>query len=128
MPAGKFATAINCMDGRVQDPIIQWFKIRMGYDYVDSITEPGPIKILTDGDPINDQKIKDKVLISTEQHGSDIIAIVGHDDCAGHPVPKEEQLLLIDKAIEVVNGWNTGARVIGLYVSENTWSVEVVRE
>ena len=26
MPEGKFVTAINCMDGRVQEPIIQFFK------------------------------------------------------------------------------------------------------
>ncbi len=45
---GIFATAINCMDGRVQIPAIEWLKRRHQIDYVDMITEPGPNKILSE--------------------------------------------------------------------------------
>jgi Putative carbonic anhydrase len=37
MGEGKFGTAINCMDGRVQEPVINWMKVRYGLDYVDMI-------------------------------------------------------------------------------------------
>lgn len=35
---GKFATAINCMDGRVQIPVIEYIKSKYEVDYVDMIT------------------------------------------------------------------------------------------
>ena len=42
----RFCTAINCMDGRTQEPVIAFVKKRFGIDCVDMITEPGPDKIL----------------------------------------------------------------------------------
>lgn len=127
MPEGKFVTAINCMDGRVQEPVIHYFKIKHGADFVDTVTEPGSIKPLAEGDPVLTETIKNGVTISVTLHGSNLIAVVGHDDCAGNPVPKEEQLKQIDIAIEVVKSWNLDARVIGLFVNNN-YLVEVVRE
>ena len=47
----SFATAINCMDGRTQLPINQWMRNRYGVAYVDTVTEPGPIKILAEQEP-----------------------------------------------------------------------------
>jgi len=47
--ASKFATAINCMDGRCQLPVIEWMKKRYGVEYVDMITEPGPDGVLAEG-------------------------------------------------------------------------------
>ena len=44
----KFATAINCMDGRAQEPVIEYMKKSYGVDYVDMITEPGPNRILAE--------------------------------------------------------------------------------
>jgi hypothetical protein len=43
-----FVMAINCMDGRVQLPVIEWLKKEYEADYVDMITEPGPNKILAE--------------------------------------------------------------------------------
>jgi len=37
-----FCTAVNCMDGRVQLPVINYLKERFSANYVDMITEPGP--------------------------------------------------------------------------------------
>ncbi len=127
MPEGKFVTAINCMDGRVQEPVIHFFKIKHGADFVDTITEPGPIKPLAEGDPVLTETIKNRVTISVTLHDSNLIAVIGHDDCGGNPVMKEEQLKQIDIAIEVVKSWELGAKVIGLYVNNN-YLVEVVRE
>jgi len=42
----RFATAINCMDGRTQEPVITWIKKNYHVDFVDMITEPGPVKYL----------------------------------------------------------------------------------
>ncbi|MCX6645033.1 MAG: hypothetical protein NTY09_01540 [bacterium] len=127
MPEGKFVTAINCMDGRVQEPVMQFFKLRHGADFVDTISEPGPIKALSEGDTTLTGTIKTRVEISVEKHGSKLIAVIGHDDCAGNPVAKDEQLAQIDLAIEVVKSWGFNAKVIGLFVKDN-YNVEVVRE
>ena len=48
MTERKFATVINCMDGRVQEPVIAYLKQRLGVAYVDSITLAGPIKTLAE--------------------------------------------------------------------------------
>lgn len=45
MSSKIFATTINCMNGRVQIPVIDYMKSKYGVDYVDMVTEPGPNKI-----------------------------------------------------------------------------------
>lgn len=42
----RFATAINCIDGRVQTPVLDWMKLHLNVDYVDLITEPGPDEVI----------------------------------------------------------------------------------
>lgn len=125
MPKDKFGTAINCIDGRVQLPVIKWLKENYHLDYIDMITEPGPEKVLSHGEEI--ESLKSKVLISVKAHGSDIIAIVGHYDCAGNPVSKEEQFNQIQRAVQVIHSWNLEAiqKVIGLWVNDS-WKIEVV--
>ncbi|MCL6624648.1 MAG: hypothetical protein K6T17_08555, partial [Fimbriimonadales bacterium] len=88
-----FATAINCMDGRVQMPVIQHVKSKYSVDYVDMITLPGPNKVLAEGEDISVlELIKKCVDISVAQHHSNLIAICGHHDCAGNPSPRETQI------------------------------------
>ena len=45
----KFCTAVNCMDGRVQLPVISYMMDRFGADCVDVISEPGPNRIIAEG-------------------------------------------------------------------------------
>lgn len=125
MAEGRFGTLINCMDGRVQDPVARWLKEKYQLDYVDVITEPGPDKLLSEGPQETIQAIKAKVRISVEKHGSNVIAIAGHHDCAGNPVTREEHLEQIAKCVEVMRAWNFTATRLGLWVNEN-WEVEVL--
>ncbi len=123
----KFATAINCMDGRVQIPVIDYIKKNYGVDYVDVITEPGPNKILAENKENGIvESIKRRLEISVNKHNSKIIAIVGHYDCAGNPVEKETHLKQIQSAIQVVKSFGFGVEVIGLWVNEE-WTVEEVK-
>jgi carbonic anhydrase len=85
--SARFGTAINCMDGRTQIPVIEWMRKRYRVSYVDMITEPGVDAVLAENDDTRTiESIKRKVRISTEKHGSRLIAVVGHYDCAGNPV------------------------------------------
>ncbi|MFN3134226.1 MAG: carbonic anhydrase [Candidatus Kryptonium sp.] len=126
MNAKKFATAINCIDGRTQIPVIEWLKKEYKIDYVDMITEPGPNKILSENkDSFTIQAIRRKVEISLTKHNSKIIAITGHHDCAANPVDRETHLKQILSAVETIKMWNLGVDVIGLWVDEN-WEVHKV--
>lgn len=122
----KFAAAINCMDGRVQSPVNEWLRSKKGVDYVDTITEPGPIKILAENTDINViDSLKRKVEISVKKHGSKMVAVVGHHDCAGNPISYEEQLPQIKKSINIVKSWGYDVDVLGLWVDES-WEVKLL--
>jgi hypothetical protein len=125
MAHGKFGTAINCMDGRAQLPVIAWLKANYHLDYVDMITEPGPDKAVAQGAPELLAALRAKALVSVRAHGSVLIAIVGHDDCAGNPVPKEEHWRQIRQATQVIRSWDLPAKVIGLWL-DDTWNVQTV--
>jgi hypothetical protein len=125
MASGSFATAINCMDGRTQLPVNSWMKEKFGVDFVDTITEPGPNGVLANNKEPLVTSIKDRVLISVNGHGSRMIALVGHHDCAGNPGPKDMQLDHMMKGIEVLRSWALPVHILGLWVGED-WKVEVV--
>ncbi len=123
---GTFATAINCLDGRTQLPVNEWVKKQFGVDFVDTITEPGPDKILASGGGELFESIKNRVLISVEKHGSKNIVIVAHHDCAGNPVTRERHLTDLRQAAENVGRWGLDVAVKKLWVNEG-WMVEEVR-
>jgi hypothetical protein len=125
MADGRFGTAINCMDGRVQDPVAHFLKERYQLDYIDTITEPGPDKLLAEGPGIAVNAIRGRVRISVEKHGSNVIAIAGHHDCAGNPVDRDTHIEQINRAVNVIRSWSITATILGLWVNEN-WEVEVV--
>ena len=121
----SFATAINCLDGRVQLPLIQWMRAAYGLDFVDLITEPGPDKLLSMGSPEQLDALRSKVLISLSAHGSKLVVIAGHHDCLGNPVSRDYHLEQIRKAVSVLRSWSLPATIIGVWINPD-WQVEVV--
>ena len=119
--AKKFATAINCMDGRVQIPVVEYMQKSFNVDYVDMITEPGPNKILAEGkDADAIQLLRKMVGISVEKHNSQIIAIAGHYDCAGNPEGEDVQKKHLQRAVDVISSWGFPAKkIIALWLDEN---------
>ena len=43
----SFYTAINCMDGRIQESVTNYIKKKYNVLFVDMITSAGPVKILS---------------------------------------------------------------------------------
>lgn len=122
----KFATAINCIDGRTHIPVIEYLRVQFGVDYVDLVTEPGPNKILAENwNKTTVNSIKDRIRISFERHDSNLIAIVGHHDCAGNPTGEDNQKQQILSAMNSVKSWNFDVQVIGLWVDES-WCVSEI--
>ncbi len=96
---GTFATAINCMDGRIQMPVIEHLKRRFQVDYVDEITEAGPNRVVAERAPVDIyESIRRRIAISVEKHGSTQLAIVGHEDCGGNPAAEPEQIEQLGQA------------------------------
>jgi carbonic anhydrase len=125
MPRNKFATAITCIDGRVQQPIVDWMKLNANVHYVDLITEPGPDKALSDGPVHVIDEIARKVSFSILHHSSNVVAVTGHFDCAANDADKEEHIEQILEGIRVLLSYQINARVLGLWLNE--WeSVELV--
>jgi len=125
MSKGTFATAINCMDGRVQDPVTRWMRQELGVDYVDMITEPGADRAVALGTPSQVDSIRRRVGISVEKHHSTAVAVVGHHDCAGNPVSNEAHRDQIRHAVRIIESWRFPVRVLGLWVNQ-LWVVEAI--
>jgi carbonic anhydrase len=123
----KFAGAINCMDGRVQDAVKNYMRQNYSVDYVDMVTEPGPNKILADNqDKAIIENIKKRVEISVEHHGSKVVAVVGHFGCAGNPTEKEVQIGHLKKAEQVVKSFGFPVEIILLWVDGDWKTVEKI--
>ena len=122
----KFATAINCIDGRVQAPVAEFIRNNYDIDYVDMVTMPGPDKLLCEYEDIHEmESIKNKLLISCNSHNSKHIFVAGHCDCAANPVGKEEHYRQIKKAIQNVKEWNLEVDVYGVWVDED-WEAKLI--
>jgi len=122
-PYGKFVTAVNCMDGRVQQPVINFLKGKYGADYVDMITAPGPNRILGAGK--NKRKktaIRKCVEISVKKHGSELVAVFGHYDCAGNPAGEKLQRRHLKSALKTIRSWKLGAVLKAFWIDRN-WQV-----
>ncbi|MCX7871014.1 MAG: hypothetical protein N2485_05525 [bacterium] len=131
----KFITALNCMDGRTIEPILNYFKTKLNIDnlYVDMITEPGIDKFLTNIENI--EKLETKIRISLVNHDSNYVIIAGHYDCAGNPVDYEQHRNDIINSVYNLynfliskNFFNKNDKritLIGIYVNEK-WNIEEI--
>jgi hypothetical protein len=115
----RFGTAINCIDGRTQEVVIDYMKQKCDIDGVDMVTFPGADELFSNQQNSTEiALIQRAISISIERQGSQIIALVGHYDCAGNPGDREHHNKQIRRAMQEVSSWNLNAQVIGLYVNE----------
>ncbi len=121
-----FYTAVNCMDGRVQRPVLDYLMERFGVPYVDSITDPGPNGILNrQDDEASVGSILKRIDVSVHKHKSIGIAVIGHYDCTGNPGDKDHQNRDTRGAVRFLRSKYPDTPIIGLWVDE-TWTVEEI--
>ncbi len=125
---GSFATVFNCMDGRAVLPVIQWAKAKLAVQFVDAITAPGMDLKLAGGANGEAEEYQRCARISIEKHGSRHVLVVGHCDCAGNPVSREEHEQHVKNAVATVRSWGLSAHVSihGLVLDERWRPVEVL--
>ena len=115
----SFYTAINCMDGRIQESVTNYIKKEYNVLFVDMITGAGPVKILSNKETENLESIISCIDISLKKHKSKGIAIVAHYDCAGNPISDEEQKKLLKKSVSFLSEKYINISVCGLWVDKN---------
>ena len=121
-----FATCLNCIDGRIQLPVINWIAKNYNVKYVDMITEAGMDGFLANKDSDISSILK-KVEISISGHGSENIFVVGHCDCAGNPVDDVTHKKHINAAVKRIENLFPDLNVISLWIDKN-FTVEKISE
>ena len=121
----KFGTLINCIDGRVQYPVMDYLKRNYNIDFFDAANEAGPLKILTErSEKCRVYSLKEQIMTSLEEHESRFIAVAGHHDCTDNPLDRSGQEAQIEKTIDYLQkAFGNEITYIGLYVNER-WEVE----
>lgn len=122
----SFCTAVNCIDGRTQVPVINYLQDRLGVDYVDMVTEAGPVRATTDRPDrgLSGSTLQHAVL-SIEEHDSVALAVVAHHECAGNPVSDDEQIEQLQLAADSLAKQFPALPIYCLWV-DNTWTVNEV--
>ena len=116
----SFCTAINCMDGRVQLPVIGFLQARFKAEFVDCITEPGPVRIFArTTDLIALNSIITRTDISVKRNGGSGIAICAHPDCAGNPVDDDVQKEQLKRSVIFLKEAYPNVDIIGLCIDNN---------
>lgn len=110
----------------MQLPVIDWMKTNLRLDYVDVITEPGPDRILADSPAEQLRSIQSRVFISNQAHGSDIIVVAAHHDCAGNPASREVHCSQLLRAVRVIRSWSLPLKMVIAVWINDSWDVEVI--
>jgi len=121
----KFGTLINCIDGRVQYPVMDYLKNNYNIDYFDAANEAGPLLTLTKKtNRCRLISLKEQIISSIEEHDSRFIVLVGHHDCTDNPGDREFQEKQMDEALDYLQrAFGRDKTYVGLYVNEE-WEVE----
>ena len=117
------ATCLNCMDGRVQLPVLSWIKANYPVDFVDVITEAGIDNVLSNQEDISE--VLRSIKISVNINKSTRLFVVGHYDCRGNPVEEPMHRRQISDAVKRLKGHWPTHEIVGLWVNK-TWSVEII--
>ena len=121
----RFGTVVNCTDGRVQYPVMDYLKKHYDFDFFDSANEAGPLRTLTkNSDKCRLITLKEQIRTSLEEHASKFIALVGHHDCTDNPGDRTFQEKQMDEVLDYLQrSFGTGITYVALYVNEH-WEVE----
>ncbi len=124
---GGFAVVLNCIDGRAQQPLLDWVCTQYAIDYADVVTEPGIAALLASGAPKWRDAVLDKVCVSRLAHLSCYLVVAGHHDCAANPVPRPVHEEQIRTAMQWLRTALPRFDIAGVYV-DDTWTACPVAE
>ena len=117
------ATCLNCMDGRVQLPVLTWIKAHYPVDFVDVITEAGMDGVLAKQEDISE--VLRSIKVSVNLNRSTRLFVVGHHDCRGNSVDENRHREEITHAVKRLKPLWPAQEVFGLWVNDH-WQIELV--
>ncbi len=118
------ATCLNCMDGRVQLPVLNWIKTNYPVDFVDVITEAGMDNVLSNQQDISE--VVRSINVSVNVNKSTRLFVVGHYDCRGNPVEESVHRQQIHNSVKRLKTQWPGHEIVGLWVND-AWQVEALQ-
>ena len=122
----SFCSAVNCIDGRVQLPVIQYLTRWFQVDFVDIVSDTGPVGVLAhDPDSERACSIYRRIDVSRNAHKSRGLAVVAHHDCAGNRRRCEDQIEDLHASAANLRVWYSGLPILGLWVGSD-WTVKRV--
>ena len=119
----KRATCLNCMDGRVQLPVLRWIKKNYAVDFVDVITEAGMDNVLANQKDV--KEVLRSIKISVDINKSTRLFVVGHYDCRGNQVVDRVHRQQIAAAAKRLKKYWPKLKITGLWV-DSSWHVKRV--
>lgn len=123
-----FYTALSCLDGRIQLPVITHLQQACGVDYVDIITAPGPVRFFATQDHISARaSMIEYAEVSLNSHNSQGLALVAHFDCAGNPLGRDVQVKQLVNGIAELSKSFPGVEIRALWVNAD-WAVEEIQK
>jgi hypothetical protein len=108
------------MDGRIQLPVIEYLQDRFKAAYIDNITSAGPVGVISTSPDSEDVRSMIRMIdISISVHGSERLAIVAHHDCAGNPIPDDDQKQQLEICLEMLSERFPTKEIIALWLDES---------
>ena len=115
-----YGTIVNCLDGTIQLPAIDFAKKLWKVDRIDVITEATPEKILSE---MKDQKTIERIYQNIEASICDQytkrLAIVSHSDCDINNVSDISKKEMLYKAISYLKARYKDIEVVGIWFESN---------
>ncbi len=87
-----FAVAVTCIDGRFHEALTSWMRPRFDVTHIDLVTAPGVSAALATGDAGVTEGTLARLRPSLEAHHAAAVVLAAHEDCAGDPSRRREQL------------------------------------
>ena len=111
-------TLVNCIDGTVQLPAIEYAKKIWNVEWVDVITDAAPERILSEAKGLEKaDHIHDNIEASLCNQIKKRLAIVSHSDCDINTASDWKKIKMLRRAIEHLKSKHTDAEVMGIWIN-----------
>ena len=119
--------AVNCVDGRVQHPAIEYLRTRFSVPHVDVVSEWNPAHVLA-GSHVSEhtRSVVERVNLLVTVHDVVAVALVAHQGCEEAGLFDGDPIEELNMAVQHLAQHVTQHRVIGLWIDQ-MGSVQEIR-
>ena len=129
----KLAIALTCADWRLHQRKVDFnarLAKRLGVTGIDLIAVPGPDGLIKPGRDSEWQTAVAQIKLLIGAHAPQVVCVVAHQRCAGHPVSDREHdahVVATAEALKKATGFAGSVRAIVLvYHSDTSWDLKDV--